>query len=107
MRRCLLTVALLIAAVALLPAEEKKDDKKKRGLDIHFVDTDGGAATLIVTPAGESILIDCGNPGNRDADRIHTAAKKAGIKSIDHLFITHWHSDHYGGAERLANLLPV
>ena len=52
---------LLLALPSLTPAEPP------RGLDIHFVDTEGGAATLIVTPTGESILIDCGNPGSRDA----------------------------------------
>ncbi len=30
------------------------------GLRILWIDTEGGAATLIVTPAGESILIDTG-----------------------------------------------
>lgn len=79
-----------------------------RALDIYFIDTEGGAATLIVTPAGESILIDCGNPGPRDAERIHKAATElAGLKQLDHLIITHWHSDHYGGAGRLAKLLPI
>jgi beta-lactamase superfamily II metal-dependent hydrolase len=81
---------------------------KARGLDIYFVDTEGGAATLIVTPRGESVLIDCGNPGSRDAERIHkTATGQAGLKAIDHLVITHWHTDHYGGAKRLAQLMPV
>jgi beta-lactamase superfamily II metal-dependent hydrolase len=79
----------------------------RRGLDIHFIDTEGGAATLIVTPAGESVLIDCGNPGARDAERIHRAATQAGLKAIDHLIITHWHVDHYGGVAGLARLLPV
>jgi len=79
----------------------------KRGLDIHFIDTEGGAATLLVTPAGESVLIDCGNPGARDAERIHKAATAAGLKAIDHLLITHWHTDHYGGAGRLSKLLPI
>jgi beta-lactamase superfamily II metal-dependent hydrolase len=78
-----------------------------RGLDIHFIDTEGGAATLIVTPAGESVLIDCGNPGGRDAERIHKVAQAAGLKAIDHLVITHWHSDHYGGVARLSQLLPI
>ncbi|MCE9533055.1 MAG: MBL fold metallo-hydrolase [Planctomycetes bacterium] len=77
------------------------------GLDIHFIDTEGGAATLIVTPAGESILIDCGNPGSRDAERIHKVTEKAGLKKIDHLVITHWHGDHYGGVDRLTKLIPV
>jgi beta-lactamase superfamily II metal-dependent hydrolase len=79
----------------------------RRGLDIHFVDTEGGAATLIVTPAGESVLIDCGNPGNRDAERIAKTAEAIGLKGTDHLIITHWHLDHYGGVARLSKLLPV
>src|SRR5437870_5366349 len=91
----------LIAAAAAVSAEPA------RGLNIYFVDTEGGAATLIVTPAGESILIDCGNPGTRDADRIHAAAEAAGIKAIDHLIITHWHLDHYGGIARLSELMPI
>lgn len=79
-----------------------------RGLDIYYTDTEGGAATLIVTPAGESILIDCGNPGARDAERIHhTATKLAGLKAIDHLIVTHWHLDHYGSVERLSRLMPI
>src|ERR1043166_6443155 len=96
----------LFAALVLPLAAARADEK--RGLDIYFVDTEGGAATLIVTPAGESVLIDCGNPGQRDPGRIHeTATKQAGLKAIDHLIITHWHSDHYGGAGRLAKLMPV
>src|SRR5437762_247627 len=81
---------------------------QKRGLDIYFVDSEGGAATLIVTPAGESILIDSGNPGTRDAERIHKVATQfAGLKQIDHIIATHWHLDHYGGHGHLAELMPV
>src|SRR5262249_18484731 len=29
------------------------------------------------------------------------------LKSIDHLCITHWHSDHYGGVARLSQLLEI
>jgi len=77
-------------------------------LRIFFVDVECGAATLIITPAGESLLIDCGNPGKRDAERIFKVATEQGkIKAIDHLFITHWHLDHYGGAERLRSLMPI
>lgn len=76
-------------------------------LQIHFIDTEGGAATLILTPAGESVLIDCGNPGARDADRIFQTASQLGLKAIDHLIITHWHLDHYGGISRLSKQLPI
>lgn len=77
------------------------------GLDVHYIDTEGGAATLIVTPAGESVLIDCGNPGKRDAERIADACKKIGLKAIDHLIITHWHLDHYGSVGPLSKLIPI
>ena len=52
-----------------------------RTLDIYWIDVEGGGATLIVTPAGESILIDSGNPGVRDPGRIHkTATEVAGLE---------------------------
>jgi beta-lactamase superfamily II metal-dependent hydrolase len=99
--------SLLVSLLAALTPLSFAADAA-RGLDIYFVDVEGGAATLIVTPAGESVLIDCGNPGPRDAERIHkTATEQAGLKQIDHMIITHWHLDHYGGVERLAKLLPI
>jgi beta-lactamase superfamily II metal-dependent hydrolase len=79
-----------------------------RTLDIYWNDVEGGGATLIVTPAGESILIDSGNPGGRDAGRIHkTATEVAGLKKIEYYVTTHFHRDHYGGAAELAVLMPI
>lgn len=102
-RRCW----LVLAALALV-AGEAMGGEKSRTLDVYFIDTEGGAATLLVTPRGESVLIDCGNPGARDAERIHkVATEQAGLKALDHLVITHWHGDHYGGAGRLSQLIPV
>src|SRR5437016_14371809 len=103
MRSAVLSVLFL----SLTMAYPARAESPPRGLDIYFIDTEGGAATLIVTPAGESVLIDCGNPGARDAERIHKAAEQAGLKAIDHLVITHWHTDHYGGVARLTQLLPI
>jgi hypothetical protein len=88
-------------ATALAGAQDKR-------LDIYWIDVEGGAATLIVTPAGQAVLIDTGNPGYRDPDRItRTATRVAELKQIDHLIITHYHRDHYGGATTLATLLPI
>jgi beta-lactamase superfamily II metal-dependent hydrolase len=77
-------------------------------LQIYVVDVEGGNATLIVSPTGESLLIDSGNPSNgRDAARIVAAAKDAGVKQIDHFILTHYHADHLGGLPDLVPLIPI
>src|SRR5579864_8954590 len=78
-------------------------------LDMYFVDVEGGQSTLVVSPSGQSLLIDAGYAGfsGRDADRIWAAAKAAGVKHIDTLLITHFHDDHVGGVPNLVQRLPV
>ena len=93
--------ALLVCSLSVFAGQ--KDGK----LDVIWCDVEGGAATLIVTPAGESILIDSGNPGGRDSARIHKAATEAGLKRLDHLITTHLHIDHFGGAAELSKLIPI
>lgn len=80
-----------------------------KDLKIYFIDVEGGQCTLIVTPKGESLLVDTGWPGNdsRDAERIAKQAKKAGIKQIDWLLITHYHTDHVGGITTLMDKMKV
>ena len=80
-----------------------------RTLDVYFIDVEGGQATLVVPPSGESLLIDTGYAGfeGRDANRIAVAAKLAGIKQIDYLVITHYHADHVGGVPQIAARLPI
>jgi competence protein ComEC len=104
MRRTLL--ALLLAAAAL-PAWTAAQAVK--ALDIHFIDVEGGQATLFVLPTGESLLVDAGWPGfnGRDADRLADAAKRAGLTRIDTVVVTHYHADHVGGVPAIASRLPV
>jgi len=70
---------------------------------------EGGQATLIVSPSGESLLVDTGWPGlnGRDASRIAATAKAAGVNRIDYLVITHYHLDHVGGVPELARRVPI
>ena len=76
---------------------------------MYFIDVEGGQATLFVSPSGESLLVDTGWPdaNGRDADRIVSAAKLAGVKQIDFLVITHYHIDHVGGVPQLAARIPI
>ena len=110
----LLAVLVTATAVTATPlatqppqAQDPFASDLNTGLRVSFVDVEGGAATLIVTPAGESILIDSGNPGDRDAGRIAAAARQMGVTEINHYITTHWHSDHVGGIGPLAKLIPV
>lgn len=77
-----------------------------RDLNVYLVDVEGGQATLVVAPSGESLLIDAGF-NNRDADRIVEAARDAGVRKIDYLVVTHYHVDHAGGVPQLAAKLPI
>jgi len=105
--RLLIPIVLLIASTGAIVAQAPTP--VRRTLDIFYIDVEGGAATLIVTPAGESILVDAGWPGfeGRDAKRIEKAMKEAGVTAIDHLIVTHYHTDHYGGVPELAKLVRV
>jgi competence protein ComEC len=80
-----------------------------RNFDVYFIDVEGGQATLMVSPSGESLLVDTGwsDFEGRDADRIMAAAKSAGLKKIDYLVVTHYHRDHVGGVPELAEKIPI
>lgn len=96
---------LLIALLLLLSGAARA----AKNLDIYFIDVEGGQATLVVSPSGQTLLIDTGFPGfsGRDADRIANAAKLAHVKRIDYVLVTHHHSDHEGGVPNLLQRLPV
>jgi competence protein ComEC len=100
--RCLIMIAaLLLMFKGLLEAQQ-------RSLDIYWIDVEGGAATLMVSPSGESLLYDAGWEVNdfRDAKRIVAAAERAGVKRIDHFVLSHYHPDHAGSLPALAKMIP-
>ena len=105
MRRlfCALTIA---ACLALAPAALAGAAKP---LEIYFIDVEGGQATLIVDPRGPSLLVDTGWPNfdGRDAGRILSAARAAGLKRLDYVLITHYHRDHVGGVPELARQIQI
>lgn len=102
-----LIAGLVVAATAVCEAVAGPQDGR---LDIYFIDVEGGAATLFVTPAGESLLIDSGYPEYdfRDRDRIVDVAKQhAKIQQIDHALVSHWHLDHYGNHAALTEKIRI
>lgn len=104
------TVKRAVLFVAFVLCCLKWAQAAPRGLDIYFIDVEGGAATLIVTPEGESLLMDCGwkRDDQRDAKRIHDVASRlAGLKKIDYFVVSHFHTDHFGSIGQLVQLIPI
>lgn len=106
MRRIVLLIAVIVIACLARGRAQSKN------LDIYWIDVEGGASTLIVSPSGESLLYDAGyGPPNatndRDARRIVAAAHAARLEKIDDFVLSHYHADHVGGLPALAKMIPI
>ena len=64
---------------------------------------------LVVSPSGQSLLVDTGFPGfnDRDAIRIEEAAKAAGVKKFDFLLTTHYDLDHVDNTPATLARIPA
>ena len=78
---------------------------------MYVIDVEGSKAFLLVSPSGQSMLIDAGIPGSehdgRDAKRIVEACQAAGVKKIDYMVVSHYDADHVGGVPALAERMPI
>jgi competence protein ComEC len=92
-------LVLVLAATALVTAQQP--------LQIYVIDPEGGKAALWIAPSGETVLIDTGNPGERDLVRLKEVFTAAGVTKIDYLISTHYHVDHVGGLQELVKQFPV
>lgn len=103
------TIAVLFALAGVAPQlfGQGNAPVARNTLDIYVTDTEGGKATLFVAPSGETVLVDTGNPGARDLDRILEVFEVAGVTKIDYLISTHYHTDHIGGLTAIAERIPV
>lgn len=99
-----LFVSIAAALTVISPAAQAQQSKT---LDIYSIDVEGGQSTLFVSPSGESLLVDAGIPGPRDAGRIVAAVKDAGLTRIDYMVVTHYDGDHVGGVKDVGAQIPI
>jgi beta-lactamase superfamily II metal-dependent hydrolase len=69
-------------------------------LEIHHIDAGVGVATLIVSPGGQSLLVDAGEAAwdsSRGAETVGATLRAVlGCAVLDYVLITHFHVDHVG-----------
>jgi competence protein ComEC len=119
-RLLFLLAATLLVGVAIVNIHGQGNFGKPsptKALEIYFIDTEGGQSNLVVTPTGDSMLLDTGSPMSTNpnapqppvdtAARIMAVLKQAGIQTLDYMIISHYHGDHVGNAAEIAKRIPV
>ena len=64
------SVARWTCLVGLLCVPTQTATAQSPTFDIYWVDVEGGGATLVVSPTGESLLVDTGFPGEVEAHAV-------------------------------------
>ncbi|MBI5743843.1 MAG: MBL fold metallo-hydrolase [Elusimicrobia bacterium] len=87
MKRILACLVLLLSLFSTAKAQ----------LNVYYVDVGQGDASYIELPNGHNVLID----GGPSAEPIYKFLKSKGVTTIDHVVLTHPHSDHYRGLKKV------
>ena len=109
-------VFLIIVAVVITLSDAyenyKSFEKAKQAIaqtnglfSVHFIDVGQGDSTLLATPDGKYMLIDCGPTDS--SDYLVKYLDNVGVDTLEYLVISHPHEDHYGGAEAVLENFEV
>lgn len=97
---------LVLALILFLIARcLSKEDMPEGMLAVRFIDVGQGDCELIVTPDGQTMLIDAGIP--ESGDDIVGYISALGIKEIDIFVATHYHEDHIGGSPQVFDAFEI
>lgn len=74
-------------------------------LDIYVLDVGQGESVLFISDTGESLLYDC---GDYETDTgVYRFLRSHGVDTLDYLVLSHYDSDHAGGAVYLLEHMGV
>ena len=93
MRKLTVFISLLLLSAPSLYAQ----------LNVYYINVGQGDATYIELPNGRNVLID----GGPSAAPMEKFIKDKGITRIDHVVLSHPHSDHYRGLKKVFALVDV
>ena len=104
------TIIAVIAAIVYMvffsPMSERTEKVQLDGtLQVHMIDVGQGDSFLVVSPEGETMLIDAGT--NNSEPQLKSYLDSQGISEITYAVFTHPHEDHIGGADMVLNNYTV
>lgn len=78
-----------------LPVDSDHITKQGSGLRVHFIDVGQGDSILVITPAGQAMLVDAGE--SEYGQQVVDYLRAQGVQELAVLVATHPHADHIGG----------
>ncbi|MHC3439483.1 ComEC/Rec2 family competence protein [Natrialbaceae archaeon A-gly3] len=100
MREVTLVVVMVVLAGCTGGLGDRADAENDPGLEgdleIHHIDVGQADATLVISPSGETMLVDTGD-WRQDGEGVIEYLEAQEVERIDHLVATHPHADHIGG----------
>jgi beta-lactamase superfamily II metal-dependent hydrolase len=96
----------LTHAIALVLAFLGVTGTALAGLEIVCLDVGQAECTLMISPTGKTLLLDGGYTGD-GTGTIVPYLHSRGIYALDYMATTHYHVDHIGGSDEVANLLDI
>jgi competence protein ComEC len=75
------------------------------GMTFTFIDVGEGDSTLVQTSSGYSLLVDTGSPLAQK--KVIDTLRRAGVRTLSALIVTHPHLDHAGGVFPVLDAFPT
>jgi competence protein ComEC len=98
------------ATLALLALATYVSAQSANGhLQIHHIDMGQGDAAVLISPNGQVVLFDAGKDiANKKTCDVETDyLDQLGVRQIDYIFVSHYHTDHIGCIPAVLKMFPL
>lgn len=118
---CILMAITVATATFTVGALPQANAQSSENVEFHFLDVNsidksvggtgsnpvGSADCILILDNGVTTLVDAGEGYVNSSNKVVKYLKDQGVQKIDHLFMTHPHSDHYGGIPAVVKAFDI